>query len=325
MRVCGRRKSLVCAWLAVFALALGGHAAATASEQGPPKHPEVKQTETKESPHPALWKLVNGKSIVYLLGSIHVLPVNFPWRTPAIDQAIGAADVFAFETNLDFATAELHYFIDNYGYLSRGQTLHAMLSPVALKQYVALIEDMHLDPNKLDYLRPGLAGLTLQNTYLATHASQKLGPGVDAALINYAKSHSKELRYLESLQSQFALLDTLGGGAEVQVFEKMLAALGKNNGGPQGLLAAWAKGDLPKLVSVDDKDPSQRVLLLDNRNNAWLPKIEAMLKEPRTYLVTVGAAHLAGPNSVINLLCTKGWKVERVQTGPTPPPPACGT
>ena len=61
------------------------------------------------------------------------------------------------------------------------------------------------------------------------------------------------------------------------MFEKMLAALGKNNGGPQGLLAAWAKGDLPKLVSVDDKDPSQRVLLLDNRNNAWLPKIEAML------------------------------------------------
>jgi uncharacterized protein YbaP (TraB family) len=50
-----------------------------------------------------------------------------------------------------------------------------------------------------------------------------------------------------------------------------------------------------------------------------------MLKEPKAYLVTVGAAHLAGPHSVINLLCAKGWKVERVQTGPTPPPPACGT
>jgi uncharacterized protein YbaP (TraB family) len=228
------------AWPAVLS-----HADA-ASERGPVKHPEVKQAETKESPHPALWKLVSGKSTVYLLGSVHVLPVNFSWRTPAIEQAIGAADIFVFEANVDFSTAELHYFIDKYGYLPRGQTLHAMLSPAALKQYVALIEDMHVDPNKLDYLRPGIAGLMLGNAYLATHASQTLGPGVDATLIHYAKNHNKELRYLESLQSQFALLDTLGGGAEVKVFEKTLANLSKGNGELQAMLAAWVKGDLPK-------------------------------------------------------------------------------
>ena len=47
--------------------------------------------------------------------------------------------------------------------------------------------------------------------------------------------------------------------------------------------------------------------------------------DPKTYLVTVGALHLAGANSVIQLLCAKGWKVQRIQTGLTPPPAACGT
>jgi uncharacterized protein len=324
MRVCGRLIGLVFAWLAVLALARDGHADA-ASEAGPSKQPQIKPAETKEAPHPAMWKIVNGKSTVYLLGSIHMLPVNFSWRTPHIDQAIGASDVFAFEVNLDFSTAEFHYFMDNHGYLARGQTVHAMLSPVALKQYAALIAEMNIDPNKLDYLRPGLAGLFLQNAYAATHGSLILGPGVDAALISYAKAHNKELRYLETLQSQFELMDTIGGGSEVKGFEKMLANLGKDKGDGLELFVAWTKGDLMKLASIADDDPRQRVLLLDNRNNSWLPEIEAMLKEPKTHLVTVGAAHLAGPKSVISLLCAKGWKVERVQTGPTPPPPACGT
>ena len=319
MRVCGTLKSQVCAGLAVFALMLNGPAGAAT------RRPEIKQAETKEAPHPAMWKVVNGKSTVYLLGSVHVLPVNFSWRTPSIDQAIGAADVFAFEANVDFATAEMHYFMDNHGYLPRGQTLHAMLSTVALKQYAALIEDMHIDPNRVDYLRPGLAVLMLQNAYLATHISRTLGPGVDIALINYAKSHNKELRYLESLQSQFEMFDRLGGGAEVKVLEKMLTDLSKGNEEPPAIFAAWANADLSKLASMAPPEPTQRALLLDNRNKAWIPEIEAMLKEPKTHLVTVGAAHLAGPTSVISLLCAKGWKVERVQTGLTPPPPGCGS
>ena len=324
MRVWARLTSFVCAGLVTSALMFGGHADA-ASTGLSKQHPNVKQTETAGPAQPALWKLADGKSTVYLLGSVHVLPANFSWRVPAIEQAISAADVFVFEANGDFSNAELHYFIDNFGYLPRGKTLHAMLSPAALKQYDALIDDMHLDRNKLDYLRPGLAGLMLQNAYLATHASVTLGPGVDATLINYAKTHNKELRYLESLQSQFEVLDKIGGGAEVKIFEKALANMTKGDGEFQAMLAAWAKGDLPKLAAVEYDDPNQKDALLDNRNKAWLPKIEAMLKEPKTYLVTVGTLHLSGSDSAISLLCAKGWKVERVQTGPTPPPPACGT
>jgi len=321
MRVLGKLKSLACACVAVVAVQ-GGSALAAANS--PAKHPEPVQGEPAQ---PALWKIANGKSTVYLLGSIHVLPVNFSWHTPVIDQAIAAADLFMFEANTDYATTEFHYFVDKNGYLPRGQTLHALLSPEAQKRYFALLEEMHLDPHKVDYLRPGLADMLIEMAYSATHASQhgplELGPGVDASLVRYAKDHSKQIGYLETVQSQFDTLSALGGGKEIEVFEKTLSALDKSDVEFPVLLAAWARGDLPKLASLDHEDAKQRAILFDNRNKAWVPQIEAMLKEPATALVTVGAGHLAGSKSVIALLCARHWKVQRIQTGPTPPPPAC--
>src|SRR5664279_1918013 len=111
----GKVKSLLSAWLAVFALAQIGQAQA-ASKQDRAKPTAVKQGESSKTAQPALWKIVNGKSTVYLLGSIHILPLNFSWHTEALDQAMSTADVFVFETNLDYSTTEFHYYMDNFGY-----------------------------------------------------------------------------------------------------------------------------------------------------------------------------------------------------------------
>jgi uncharacterized protein YbaP (TraB family) len=49
--------------------------------------------------------------------------------------------------------------------------------------------------------------------------------------------------------------------------------------------------------------------LLKSRNEDWVPKIEAMLEEPGTVLIAVGAGHLAGKDSVIQLLRADGYEV----------------
>jgi hypothetical protein len=215
--------------------------------------------------------------------------------------------------------------MDHHGYLPRGQMLHKMLSPPALKKYVSLINSMHIDPDTVDYLRPGVAVFMLETAFFATQSTVPLVPGVDATLVSYAKTHGKQLAYLESLQSQFELLTALGGGSDVAVLEKCLMSTSKNSNDYQTMLAAWTKGDLQKLASLEDAeaDPKERALTLDTRNRAWLPKIEDMLKGSNTWFITVGALHLSGPNGVIGLLCARHWKVQRVQTGPTPPPAAC--
>ncbi len=310
-----------------FALALAqGPEFAQAASKAAPHKPAKTEPAVRAAPlSPAMFRVVNGKSTVTILGSIHVLPAGLDWQTPAIELAIRSADGFIFEADLDYSTSEFDYFLDKNGYLPRGQTLHKMLSPPALKSYVALIRASHIDPARLDYLRPGVAVFLLETGVIRTRSAVPLGPGVDATLVAYAKGHSKPLGYLETLQSQFELLTTVGGGSDIAVLEKMLIGETKNSNGYQATLAAWMQGDLPKLASLEaeESDPKEQALVLDDRNRAWLPGIEEMLTNERSTLITVGALHLAGPNGVIGLLCARHWKVQRVQTGPTPPPAAC--
>ena len=317
-------KRLMCAWLMAIGLAQPADSAVSVKQAVKP--PPPKTVEYSGPIRPALFRLTKGQSTVYLFGSIHLLPNKFTWRTPAIEQAISHADVFMFEANLDFATAEFHYFLDQHGYLPAGHTLHTMLSLDGQQQYASLIRDLHIDPDKLDHLRPGVAVMMLDQ--VGTGARLALGPGVDVALIRDAKQHAKDVGYLETLQSQLQTITAIDGGDGIEVLEKNLTERKDGDGKKyQDMLAAWAGGDLMTLSTMDGIDPKQRVLMLDNRNKNWIPRIESMLEIPKTYFITVGAAHLAGHNSVIELLCGKGWKVLRLQTGSendTAPPPACG-
>lgn len=51
---------------------------------------------------------------------------------------------------------------------------------------------------------------------------------------------------------------------------------------------------------------------LDNRNKAWIPKIEAFIEEKKSF-IAVGAGHLGGPRGVIRLLEEKGYTVTPIK------------
>ena len=84
--------------------------------------------------------------------------------------------------------------------------------------------------------------------------------------------------------------------------------------GIQPMVKAWGTGDqakLDKLINGDlDEFPEARKLLLDDRNQRWVPQIEAMLKEKHVFFITVGAGHLTGPQGVPALLRKAGYNVD---------------
>ena len=56
-----------------------------------------------------------------------------------------------------------------------------------------------------------------------------------------------------------------------------------------------------------------RSALIEKRNANWSRWLERRMAQPGTALVAVGAGHLAGQDSVIEMLKKRGLKVERVQ------------
>jgi uncharacterized protein YbaP (TraB family) len=139
---------------------------------------------------------------------------------------------------------------------------------------------------------------------------------VDSVLMAEADKNHKDMRYLETITEQFALLAPDDRKLEIEEFESGLKDLRDIAGDIEPMVKAWSVGDqarLDKLINGDlDEFPQARKMLLDDRNRRWVPKIQAMLKEKHVFFVTVGAGHLTGASGLPALLRRAGYKV----TGP---------
>jgi uncharacterized protein YbaP (TraB family) len=82
------------------------------------------------------------------------------------------------------------------------------------------------------------------------------------------------------------------------------------------LTNAWKAGDtatVERIVLDDVKgDPLMYERLLVNRNRAWLPTLDALLKRTGRAFIVVGAAHLVGPDGLLAMFKAKGYKVEQL-------------
>jgi len=263
---------------------------------------------------PSLWHIRGEQGEVYLLGSIHVLPPNVVWRIPAIQRALSRSDVFVFEVPQDpGAMAELNALIQAKGFLPEGQSLRGQLRAAVLADYDAAVKASGLPPAMVEHERPWLAGLQLMFAQIAK-LNFSADSGVDAVLMADAGRDHKDMRYLETIAEQFALLAPDDRKLEVQEFEAGLKDLRDVAAGIEPMVKAWSAGDQTKLDEVINGDlddfPEARKLLLDDRNRRWAPKIEALLKEKHVFFITVGAGHLTGPLGLPALLRKAGYKVD---------------
>lgn len=60
-------------------------------------------------------------------------------------------------------------------------------------------------------------------------------------------------------------------------------------------------------------DPNSYKLLISDRNNNWLPKVEAMFGNDKSEFILVGVAHLAGQDSLLTLLENRGYTVSLLE------------
>lgn len=78
---------------------------------------------------------------------------------------------------------------------------------------------------------------------------------------------------------------------------------------------SWLAGDSEALAEQMNEGlkevPHLAQALLYDRNEKWVPQIESLLDEPGHHFVAVGAGHLVGENSVIDMLREAGHEVTR--------------
>jgi len=269
---------------------------------------------TAEAPRPALWKLSDADTDIYLFGTIHILPAGFEWRTPAIDAALAESDELVLETVLGDDPAK-----SAQAMMAKGMSPNnpPILDRVPADRRAALQQLMTstgVPAAALDRMDTWAAALILFTTQF-----QKMGltgkSGVETALQGAAGT--KPVSGLETIEQQFGFFDNLSEESQRLFLVATIDDSIDVREQFEKMIAAWASGDTDAIAATFDApasmSPELREVLMTRRNAAWAEWIAKRMERPGTVMVAVGAGHLAGRDSVQAMLAAKGLRVERVQ------------
>ena len=156
-------------------------------------------------PGPALWRVADEDTTIYLFGTVHALPKNKNWFDERIARAFGSADELVTEIDLSNQASSAQA-LQAAGMLPDGQSLRELMTPENRKEYEAALVALGLPVEGLDRLEPWLAAVTLA-LLPVMQAGYDPQSGVEMAL--GGRAGEKERGALETIDQQIALFDDL--------------------------------------------------------------------------------------------------------------------
>ncbi len=278
--------------------------------------PAVAWAQPNPDLHPALWKISQANTTIWLFGSVHMLAPNTPWLNGAVADAADQATELVTETAEPDRKA-LGALIEARSTLPPGDTLAKLLTPDQRFDLGERLARFGLGPTRFDTNQPWFAAVVLSTLPLLARGFSE-HDGVEAALTARMAARGVGRSGIETPADQIEALAGLPRATQVSYLLNVIADFDKINGQVDGMIAAWGKGDaatLARLMRADAArdDPVMTQRLIQDRNQRFAAWILARLRQPGKVLVVIGAMHLAGSQSVIDSLARSGIRVERVQ------------
>lgn len=141
--------------------------------------------------------------------------------------------------------------------------------------------------------------------------------GVEAVLEAEFRASNRPISAVETAEQQVGFLASMPFASQRRMLEAMVDVYRKGAFDQEIDIGEgdWAAGNVAAVAAVVERDMEGPLyeVLLPRRNAAWTDWLTARLERPGTLLFAVGAAHLAGPDSVQTMLGSRGLRVRRIQ------------
>jgi uncharacterized protein YbaP (TraB family) len=271
----------------------------------------------KSVPSPAIWKASDADTSVYLFGTIHLLKEDVKWETAAFENIFNDASAIYLEADVGpEAQAKLGPIVQKHAFFQDGQTLSDVLGDQ--KEIVeAGAKTLGLPYERLDGVKPWFVGVQFGVKQIVD-AGYQPGAGVEAVITAKAKSEGKTMRYFESAEEQLTILSSFPMDGQVRFLTRTAKDISEKGANQlDQLVRVWQAGDVAGIEAVGLQDmvlstPEAYQKIIVNRNANWTVQLkELMDSEAGTFLVAVGALHLAGDDSVVHMLRAEGVEVVR--------------
>ena len=200
--------------------------------------------------------------------------------------------------------------------LPKGESLKDYLSVETYEKLQDYLTKSRMASPVLNRMKPGMLVMTI-----STMEAMKIGAtpdnGVEMIFDTQAREDGKPIIGLETVEFQIKLFDGLNQKEADELVQLTLQEIEETPNTLTDLIAAWKEGDIKTLDDLLSKhfEPEHKLTkrIIHDRNRDWIPFIEKELKSTEgNAMFIVGAGHLVGFKSVIEMLQKKGYTIEQL-------------
>jgi len=270
----------------------------------------------KPDADPAMWVVKDADTTIYLFGTFHGLDGKTEWFNDEVKTAFDASQEVVVEAILPEDQAAMQPLIIKYAVDASGKTLSSKLPAATKTKYEKAMATIGVPAQAFEPLEPWFVTMAITAV-----AGQKLGLkpeyGADMTITKAAKAAGKKVGELEGAEWQLSLFDKMPEDKQIVQLDQTLGEVEKMGPQLKEMLGYWSNGDVEALAKMMntgvEETPELYKMIFSDRNATWAEWIGKRMEQPGTVFLAVGAGHLAGKDSVQDMLAKKGLKSEKVK------------
>lgn len=250
----------------------------------------------------------------YLYGTIHLIGKEDFFLTEKTKEAFEKSQKVTFEINMeDMMDLGAQMGLMMKAFMNDGTTLSDLLEEEKYKEVQTHFEEMGMNAmmwGMMERIKP---------MFLSIFGSMDMSGGglqtdemmsYEMEFMEMAKNKEKTMGGLETAEYQMSMFDSIPYKAQAEMLYASIKTENSTEDQLAEMVKLYKKQDLRgmmKMFATDEEGVGQyEDLLLVGRNKNWIPVMQKMMGEQRTFFA-VGAGHLGGNNGVVNLLKDEGY------------------
>jgi uncharacterized protein YbaP (TraB family) len=304
---------------------LGPCAGAMAAE--PPVLSTV--TITGQVPGPALWKMTKGEHVLWLMGTVDLLPKNIQWYSKDVETAIASSQQVV---GISYGSLNVNVFarlfqLSSVEKIPNGKKLADVLPPELYTRWQAAKQALGVNDDAIERLRPRYAADALFDA-AAARAGLSDDPDVWETIKKLARSHhvtvvTKDFKFaIDNSRQRMKRLQDAPLEPEFACFASTLERLQIDIATVEQRANAWSYGDLitlrklaladrdqlcwDALANADDLSASVRELN-DRLDGDWLTAVDSALDRNAVSFGLLPMSDLLNGSGRVALLRKRGY------------------
>lgn len=259
-----------------------------------------------------LWE-VSGNGLAtpsYLFGTFHLMCKDDIIFSKNFSNALSNANTLVME--IDLSDAKNTFGAIEFLKMKNDTTLKMILSQNEYNRLSTFFKDsLKMSLSFFENMKP----VFLQALFYPKMMSCKQSGSLEEVIMAQAKKANKQIKGLETIELQSALLDNLSYQEQAKSLMELIDDFNNQKLNFEQLLMSYKSQNAKEMSRLIESDPelkNQKPELLDNRNLNWVNQFEELMPNASLF-VAVGAGHLFGEMGLIQLLRKKGYQLKPIE------------